>query len=207
VLGQITVNPASATPTLNDGGWVYNAAILMTVAGGLIALLLVFGYMRYAPRFQADEGEKPVRAPRRQPGKDVRRPVNVIGTPLVVQAPVVAAPVPAAVGAAPAAAAAPSAPAAPAAPAPAPAAAPAAPAAAAPTAVPAAAPAAAPADGAAGPAPTPAPAAGEHKEVALDQEVFEATLAELLAKGTDRRVAEGQARRAAMIAARKKAGA
>ncbi|MGZ4137249.1 MAG: hypothetical protein ACXVPX_06720, partial [Actinomycetota bacterium] len=54
-------------------------------------------------------------------------------------------------------------------------------------------------------APTPAPAAGEHKEVALDQETFDAKLAELLAKGTDRRVAEGQARRAAMIAARKKA--
>jgi hypothetical protein len=35
--------------------------------------------------------------------------------------------------------------------------------------------------------------------------VFDATLADLLAKGTDRRVAEGQARRAAMIAARKKA--
>jgi hypothetical protein len=51
----------------------------------------------------------------------------------------------------------------------------------------------------------PAPAASEHKEVALDQETFDATLAELLAKGTDRRVAEGQARRAAMIAARKKA--
>jgi hypothetical protein len=41
--------------------------------------------------------------------------------------------------------------------------------------------------------------------VSLDQEVFDTTLAELLAKGTDRRVAEGQARRAAMIAARKKA--
>jgi hypothetical protein len=55
-------------------------------------------------------------------------------------------------------------------------------------------------------APTPEPAPGEHKEVALDQETFEKTLAELLAKGTDRRVAEGQARRVAMIAARKKAG-
>jgi hypothetical protein len=42
--------------------------------------------------------------------------------------------------------------------------------------------------------------------VALDQETFETTLQELLAKGTDRRVAEGQARRAGMIAARKKAG-
>lgn len=56
-------------------------------------------------------------------------------------------------------------------------------------------------------APTTAtPAAGEHKEVSLDQETFEKTLAELLEKGTDRRVAEGQARRAALIAARKKAG-
>ncbi len=45
----------------------------------------------------------------------------------------------------------------------------------------------------------------DHKDVTLDQEVFDATLAELLAKGTDRRVAEGQAKRAAMIAARKKA--
>ncbi len=58
---------------------------------------------------------------------------------------------------------------------------------------------------AAAPAPTPAPAAGEHKEVTLDQETFDRVLAELLDKGTDRRVAEGQARRAAMIAARKKA--
>jgi hypothetical protein len=41
--------------------------------------------------------------------------------------------------------------------------------------------------------------------VELDQAVFDAKLAELLQAGTDRRVAEGQARRAAMIAARKKA--
>ncbi len=60
-----------------------------------------------------------------------------------------------------------------------------------------------PAPAAAAPA-TPAPA-GEHREVSLDQETFEKVLAELLAKGTDRRVAEGQARRAAMIAARKRA--
>jgi hypothetical protein len=43
--------------------------------------------------------------------------------------------------------------------------------------------------------------------VSLDQETFDRVLAELLEKGTDRRVAEGQARRAAMIAARKKAEA
>jgi NADH-quinone oxidoreductase subunit I len=45
----------------------------------------------------------------------------------------------------------------------------------------------------------------ERKEVSLDQETFDRVLAELLEKGTARRVAEGQARRAAMIAARKKA--
>jgi hypothetical protein len=195
VLGQVIIDPRSATPTLNDGGWVYNAAVLLALLGIVVALLIVFGYMRFAPRFQTDEGgRRTVRSPRIQPGADVRRPVNVTSAPLVVQPPAVAVAAPAAVAvAAPAPAAAPAA-------APAPAQAPAA--AAAEPAAPAPAAAEAPA---AAPAPTPAPAPGEHKEVALDQETFDATLAELLAKGTDRRVAEGQARRAAMIAARKKA--
>jgi hypothetical protein len=63
----------------------------------------------------------------------------------------------------------------------------------------------------AAPAATPAAASTataaprEHKDVSLDQETFDRVLAELLEKGTSRRVAEGQARRAAMIAARKKA--
>ena len=83
----------------------------------------------------------------------------------------------------------------------------------------AAAPAQAPAAAATAPAPAPeapaadagaqapaAPAApAEHADVSLDQETFDRVLAELLEKGTDRRVAEGQARRAAMIAARKMA--
>ncbi|MGH2581162.1 MAG: hypothetical protein ACRDGP_10005, partial [Actinomycetota bacterium] len=55
------------------------------------------------------------------------------------------------------------------------------------------------------PAAAPAASPAEHVEVAPDQETYEKTLAELLGKGTDRRVAEGQAKRAAMIAARKKA--
>jgi NADH-quinone oxidoreductase subunit I len=50
-----------------------------------------------------------------------------------------------------------------------------------------------------------APAPAEHADVALDQETFERVLAELLERGTDRRVAEGRARRAAMVAARTKA--
>jgi hypothetical protein len=53
--------------------------------------------------------------------------------------------------------------------------------------------------------PTPAAAPAERPDVSLDQETFDKVLAELLEKGSDRRVAEGQARRAAMIAARKKA--
>jgi hypothetical protein len=86
---------------------------------------------------------------------------------------------------------------------------PAAVAAAAPAAAPAAASAPAPAAAPAAPAaaaPAPAPAATEERpEVSLDQETFDATLKELLDAGTDRRIAEGKARRAAMIAARKKA--
>ncbi|MEP7059918.1 MAG: hypothetical protein ABI828_04240, partial [Actinomycetota bacterium] len=64
----------------------------------------------------------------------------------------------------------------------------------------------APAETPAPPPPPPAPAA-ERPEVSLDQDVFDKKLEELLAAGTDRRVAEGQAKRAAMIAARKKAEA
>jgi hypothetical protein len=213
VLGQVIVEP-TVTPTLNNGGWVYTSAVLLGLLGVVAALLIVFGYMRFAPRFQTgEENHRGVRAPRIQPGKEVRRPVNVTSAPLVVQPPVVAmaaAPAPAA-AAAPASAPAPAPVVAPApAPAPAPEAAPAAEATAAPaaeaTAAPAAEATAAPAARAAAPA-SPAAGSAAHSDVSLDQETFDATLAELLAKGTDRRVAEGQARRAAMIAARKKAGA
>jgi formate hydrogenlyase subunit 6/NADH:ubiquinone oxidoreductase subunit I len=52
-----------------------------------------------------------------------------------------------------------------------------------------------------------APGSSEERvELELDQETFDRVLAEELAKGTQRRVAEGKARRAAMIEARKKAG-
>jgi len=73
---------------------------------------------------------------------------------------------------------------------------------------PAAAPAAAPAETTAPPAAeaaAPAPAPAEHADVSLDQETFDRVLAELLEQGMDRRVAEGRARRSAMIAARQKA--
>jgi hypothetical protein len=207
VLGQVSVDP-TVTPVLNNGGWVFNAAELLALLGIVLSVAIVFGYMRLAPRFQTDEQtRRSVRVPRMQPGREVRRPVKVIGTPIIVQPPVIAPAVaggPAAV-AAPAVAAPASAVAAPAAapaPVPAPAAAPA-PAPAAEAAQPTA-PAAEAAPAAAAAAPAAAPAAA-HADVSLDQETFDRVLAELLGKGTDRRVAEGQARRAAMIAARKKA--
>ena len=197
MLAQVSVNP-SVTPTINTGGWVYGMAVVLVVLGVVVTVLIVFGYLRFAPRFQREEGRRrSIKAPRLEPGKEVRRPVKITGAPVMAPAPIVAA-----TAAAPAPA--------PAAPAPAPAApapAAAAPAAAAPAAAPApAAPAPAAAAPAAAPAPAaPAPAPTEHVEVAPDQETYEKTLAELLGKGTDRRVAEGQAKRAAMIAARKKA--
>jgi NADH-quinone oxidoreductase subunit I len=54
------------------------------------------------------------------------------------------------------------------------------------------------------PAARPAPAAAEHVEP--DQETYDRVLQEEVAKGTDRRVAEGRARAAGIRAARKKAG-
>jgi hypothetical protein len=205
VLGQISVDP-TVTPVLNNGGWVFNAAELLALLGIVLTLAIVFGYMRLAPRFQTDEQtRRSVKVPRMQPGQEVRRPVKVVGTPIVVQPPVIAPAVAAgavAVAAPPVAAPAPVVASALSAPADAPA-----PAAAAPAVAPAAPPAPA-ADAAAPPADAPAPAAAPaaaHADVTLDQETFDRVLAELLEKGTDRRVAEGQARRAAMIAARKKA--
>jgi hypothetical protein len=212
-LAQTPVDP-SVTPEINTGGWVHAMAILLGVLGVVVILMLVAAYIRYAPRFSTDESTlKVVRADRVRPGEELpRRTVDIkAASPVVVAPPPLPQPAGVAV-AAPAAAAAP-------APAPAPASAPAptapAPAAAeAPSAEasPPEAPASeeAPAEAGAQPtpaaeAPAPAPAPAERVEVALDQEVFDQTLKELLDKGTDKRVAEGQARRAAMIAARKKA--
>jgi hypothetical protein len=206
------INSPDYKPVKNSGGWVYQAAELLFVLAAVAVLLIVTGYMRRAPRFaQDEEGLSEVRADRVRPGKELpRRAVDVSqAAPMVVAPPAIpsASPTPVAV-AAPAVAPAP---------APTPAAPAVAPAPAAPATAPAPAASAEPAPAAADPAATPsatapapsaeAPAApAERPEVSLDQETFDATLADLLAKGTDRRVAEGQARRAAMIAARKKAG-
>jgi hypothetical protein len=223
-LAQVSIDP-SITATENKGDWTWGMAILLTLLGGATVFAIGAAYMRFAPRFSSDEeGLRVVRADRVLPGREAPRrevdlslaaPIVVAppATPVAVGAPAAPAPAPAA---APAAAPAPARAAAPTA-APAPAAAAAAPAAtqAAPEgeAAPAAAEAAPEAEAApaaaeaapAAPAPAPAPAAAEHQEVTMDQEVFEKTLQELLDQGTDRRIAEGRAKRAGMIAARKKA--
>jgi hypothetical protein len=177
----------------NTGGWVYALAIMIAFAALGLILFLTVMYMRYAPRFARDQDPKVVHADRVLPGKEPpRRAVDMSqAVPIVVQPPALPSAVPAIASSAAASAAAPvvvaEAPAAP----------PAAPAQA------EAAPASAAASAPAAPATPAAPA--ERQEVTMDQATFDATLEELLAKGTDSRVAEGQARRAGMIAARKKA--
>jgi hypothetical protein len=187
---QTIVNPVDVLER-NDGGWVYWLAIALGLLGVFLVMFLTIQYMRYAPRFAKDEeGLKVVRADRVRIGQELpRRNVDLSqAAPVVVAPPAVPGPAPALAAAAPA----PAAPAATAAPA---AAAPAAPAP--DTSAAAAAPAA--------PAPAAPAPAEERPEVTMDQEAYEGALKELLDAGTDRRIAEGKARRAGMIAARKKA--
>jgi len=195
---QTGIRP-TVTPVLTNGGWIYWLAFLSLGLALLLLVILIAAYMRFAPRFSKDEDQaRVVRADRVVPGREApRRLVDVTqAVPVVAQPPAVVASAPVAAPAP--AAAAPAAPA-PAAAAPAPAAAAPAEAPAVAEAAPAAAPVA-PAPAAAAPAPP-----AERPEVSLDQEVYEQTLKELLDSGTDRRIAEGKAKRTAMIAARKKA--
>ena len=202
-LAQTPIDPSatvteneSATAPINPFGISISIAMILGLAGVLVVLVIIIRYMRFAPRFSQDEESmKIVRADRVVLGQELpRRNVDLSqAAPVLVAPPAVPTSLPAASTEAPGAVAAPepvAAAAAASAPAPAAASAPA------PAAEPAAAPAAA----------APAPAATEERpEVSLDQETFDATLKELLDAGTDRRIAEGKARRAAMIAARKKA--
>ena len=213
---QTPIDP-SVSPELNTGGWVHGMAILLGIIGLVVILLLVAGYVRFAPRFSTDESTlKVVRADRVRPGQELpRRTVDIkAAVPVVVAPPPL--PQPAGVVAAPAAAAlrpqhplpqhpllrlprrlarGPKPPP-PRRPRPNPRAR-------SPPAEPDAATETRETPAAEASAPAPAPAAPA--EVSLDQEVFDQKLKELLDAGTDKRVAEGQARRAAMIAARKKA--
>lgn len=194
VSAQVIVDPAVPSER-NDGGWIYWIAIALTALGLLIIIRMTIKYMRYAPRFSKEEENlKVVRADRVQLGRELpRRNVDLSqAAPLVVAPPAMPTPAPALapVGVAPEVASAEAAPATAASP-PEPAEAAAAP---------------EPAAAEAPPAAAPAPAASEQRvEVTMDQEAYEAALKEHLDAGTDRRIAEGKAKRAGMIAARKKA--
>jgi hypothetical protein len=188
-LAQASINPTE-TPTRDTGGWVYWMAEGAIVLGGIILLLAAFAYLRFSPRFSRAEEEEGrpragVRAP--EPRVNLQRvwrqespPVAVEPVPAPSAAP---PPQPVAVGA-PASAA---------------------PAGAAPAQAQAAAPAGAQPAGAAD-APAARPPRPKGEAIELDQETFDRVLAEQLTKGTDRRVAEGRARSAALKAAREKAG-
>lgn len=200
---QVIVDPA--VPSVrNDGGWIYWIAIALSALGLLTIIRMTIKYMKYAPRFSKDEENlKVVRADRVQLGRELpRRNVDLSqAAPVVVAPPAMPAAAPALVPVGAGTATAPTA----AAPAPAESAAAPAPAAAEPAAAATSEPAAAEAPPAAAPAPA-APAVPEERpEVTMDQEVYEAALKEHLDAGTDRRIAEGKAKRAGMIAARKKA--
>ncbi|HMC36790.1 MAG TPA: hypothetical protein VKK30_02860 [Actinomycetota bacterium] len=191
-MAQVSLYP-TVTPAKDTGGWVYWMAQGAIALGVLILLLAVAAYLRFAPRFSHEEEED--RVPRA--GVRAPEPQLALQTVWTQPSPVAPEPVPA-----PSAVPAPQ-PAAVAAPAAAPATPAAAAAAPAPAAAPpaaATAPAAAPAGGGAPAAPRPKP-----EPVELDQETFDRVLQEQLVKGTDRRVAEGRARSAAMKAARAKA--
>lgn len=207
---QTPVDP-SVTPVENQAGLGpitpfglhISLALLLGLMGLLIVMSFVIAYMRYAPRFAKDEESlRVVRADRVKLGRELpRRNVDLSqAAPVVVAPPAIPAALGAASGPVAAGVAAPATPSAPIAPAVA---------AVAPAPAAAEAPAAAPVEAAAVPATTPAAAPAvpaERTEVTMDQAVYEQTLQELLASGTDRRIAEGKAKRTGMIAAKKAAG-
>jgi len=183
-MAQVSINP-TVTPTRSTGGWVYWMAEAAIAMGILFFLLAGAAYLRFAPRFYRTDREEEAK----RTGVPAPSPTAVRIQCQPPPQPATPTPEPAAVGA-PAAAQAQ----APATAAPAPAAAEA-----------PGAPSAAPAQAA--PAAAPRPSTPKHEgPVELDQETFDRVLQEQLDKGTDRRVAEGRARSAAVKAAREKAG-
>jgi hypothetical protein len=196
---QVQITPAiSITPTKTVTPWVFQMAIATVILGVIVVLGLAVSYLRFAPAFFGRK-EAPPQPPGSRPtlmtqaqavgraSAGATRPAAASSGSVAVAerpAPAVAAPAAQVETPAPAAEA---------------------PAAEAPAAE---APAAeAPAAEAPTPAPQapPSPPAGGSRGAALDQETFDRVLEEQLAKGVDRRVAEGRARAAAVVAARKKA--
>jgi hypothetical protein len=226
---QITPN-VDVTPTSATTPWIVYMAIAAAVLGVLILLALLSGYMRFGPKFFGREAAPGPLRPGQRPPELARQAAAMrpaVPAPASTPAPAPATP-------APARAAAPSAVAVAERPVSAPSTdAPTAEASTISTAGPGGEPAVqADAVGeaeAAAPEPRPtakteeevgsapaaqappapaqqaaAPAAASHGSGALDQETFDRVLQEQLDKGVDRRVAEGRARAAAVVAARKK---
>ena len=196
-LAQVSIDP-TAIPEKNDGGWVYWMAQGAIVLGGLILVVAVASYLRFAPRFfrEREEEHEGQRAGVKAPPATAIRMQWRPPPPTPVAAPVGAAPPQTQAAAAPVAAPPAASPAQQAAPAPQP------------PPQEAEAPAQAPAPAASAGAPSQAAPAAPRQEgpIELDQETFDRVLKEQLDKGTDRRVAEGRARSAALKAAREKAG-
>jgi outer membrane biosynthesis protein TonB len=208
---QITPN-ISVTPSKVVTPWIYQMAIGAAILGALILLGVVASYLRFSPKFFGKD-EAPARtSPGARPPL-VRQPAYE--RPAVAAH--AAAPQPTAAAAAPAPAATATATAVmegpPSEPEPSTQPEPAAQPEAEPATEPKPKPEPAtepkpepdapspPVQAAAGPAPAPAASA----ESAMDQETFDRVLQEQIDKGMDRRVAEGRARAAAVVAARKKA--
>jgi hypothetical protein len=218
-LAQLEITPGtSITPSSHVTSWVFQMAVASVILAVLVLIGFTLAYLRFAPAFSGREGKKPAAPPGSRPAELTRQAAAMRWTPPAAPAGTRAA-APAGQGTATAVAERP-APAqaepevaaseasAPAAQAPAPEAPPA------PAAAPEAQEAPAPAEEplaeqppaekpAAPPAAAP-PAAQPAHGAGLDQETFDRVLEEQLAKGVDRRVAEGRARAAAVVAARKK---
>jgi hypothetical protein len=179
-------------PSAQCGQWTYWAALGALIIVVAVAAVVLIRYLKDAPRFQVEEARSGPAGRVATATQAASRPLAPPPTPVAVAAagPMTssetapagtaghqAAQTSVAVADPPGAASA--------------------------TAPPApAAPAAAPAAAAEGRPPSP-----RHEPVEPDQETFDRVLAEQLAKGTDRRVAEGRAKAAALKAAREKSGA
>jgi hypothetical protein len=197
-LAQLEITPApSITPSSHVTSWIFQMAVASLVLAVLVLIGFTLAYLRFAPKFSGREGKTAPVPPGSRPAALTHQAAAMRWTPPTVPSGSHTAAAPAIGGTATAVAERP---------APTPAPVPAAAQASAPTEAPAPeapAPEVAPSEAPA-PAPAqPAPAQASHA-AALDQETFDRVLEEQLAKGVDRRVAEGRARAAAVVAARKK---
>jgi hypothetical protein len=215
-LAQLEITPeTSITPSSHVTSWVFQMAVASVILAVLVLVGFTLAYLRFAPGFSGREGKKPAAPPGSRPAELTRQAASMRWVPPTAPTGTQASAAPAGQGTAtavaerpaptPAPEPRPAEPAVAAAEAPAPAAPEPEAAPQAPASEPQPAPAAAPeAPAAQAPAPAQPPPAQPAHGAGLDQETFDRVLEEQLAKGVDRRVAEGRARAAAVVAARKK---